>query len=107
MSRPEKIAKGHPFMIVIGGWYGGSIIEVSTVSEVDGPYGSGKNKLIDITLANHRNVPLRSWVWNVNDIKWVKNPKVLGWDLEWHVNKKIRDAIKKYGGAWVVRLRTS
>lgn len=112
MKAPTMIARNHAFVLVLGGEYRGSVLDASVISNSDDFTASRpRDRLITITATDVRNAPWRrSWTWCKKDIKWITEEK-LSCDRQfedgvtYNVNARVRKAIKKFGGAWVIRFR--
>lgn len=111
MTAPTKLARGHAFVLVIGGEYRGSVLDASVIWNSDDAHGVSREQLITVTATDSKNVLWRKhWNWAKKDIKWasremLNNDRLFDDGVEYNVNAKTRKAIKEYDGAWVVRLR--
>ncbi len=112
MAVLKKILKGHALVLVIGGEYRGSVVDASVISVSD-DYDSRapKRRLVNITTMDRKKANWRkSWAWCKKDIKWISQEK-LGDDrlfedgVMYNVDARVRKAIKKHDGAWIIRLK--
>lgn len=111
MTAPTKLARGHAFVLVIGGEYRGSVLDASVIWNSDDALGALRKRLITVTTTDSKNSHWRKgWTWCKKDIKWASqkmldNDRLFDDGVGYNVDAKTRKAIKEYGGAWVVRLR--
>lgn len=111
MTAPEKIARNHAFIVMLGGEYCGAVIDSAVIREAH--ECAGGDKLVSVASFGSRHVEVRkSWCWCKKDIKWVTKHKLYydrrnDFHPDDYADAKTRKAINNYGGAWVVRLRVS
>ena len=111
MTAPMKLARGHAFVLVIGGEYRGSVLDASVIWNSDDGESRTREQLITVTTIDSKNTHWRKgWTWCKKDIKWVsraglENDRLFDDGVEYNVYAKVRKAIKEYGGVWIVRLR--
>ena len=109
MTAPEKIARNHAFIIMIGGEYRGAVIDAAVIREAH-ECGT-RAKLVSVASFGSRHVQVRkSWAWAQKDIRWLTKYNLYhnrqrDFHVDDYADAKTRKAINKYGGAWVVRLR--
>ena len=111
MTAPTKLARGHAFVLVIGGEYRGSVLDASVIWNSDDGESRSREELITVTATDSKNAPWRKgWTWCKKDIKWtsremLNNDRLFEDGVEYNVDAKTRKAIKEYDGAWIIRLR--
>ncbi len=111
MTAPTKLARGHAFVIVIGGGYRGSVLDASVIRDSDDAYGVSRESLVCVTTIDSKNANWRKcWNWAKKDIKWasremLNNDRLFDDGVDYNVDAKTRKAIKEHDGAWIVRLR--
>lgn len=111
MTKPNKIARGHALVLVVGGEYNGSVLDSSVVWNTDDGESRSRNSLVNITTVDSKNSNWRKgWNWCKKDIKWVslsglENESQFDDGVAYNVNAKTAKAIKAHNGAWVIRLR--
>ncbi len=110
MDAPTKLARNHALVLVIGGDYRGSVLDASVIWNSDDYTTTSRERLISITTIDSKNSHWRKgWTWCKKDIKWVTRATMEGRQfedgVEDNVSAKVRKAIKKYDGAWVIRFK--
>ncbi len=112
MTAPTMLTRNHAFVLVLGGEYRGSVLDSSVISNSDDFTASRpRDRLVTITAVDSKNANWRkSWTWCKKDIKWVSQEKLMcdrqfEDGVTYNVNPRVRKAIKKYDGAWVIRFR--
>ena len=111
MDAPTKLARNHALVLVIGGDYRGSVLDASVIWNSDDYTTTSRERLISITTIDSKNSHWRKgWTWCKKDIKWIsqeklENDRLFEDGVTGNVNAKVRKAIKKYGGSWVIRFK--
>ena len=111
MSKPNKIARGHAIVLVIGGEYRGSVLDASVVWNTDDSENRTREMLVEVSTVDSKGSHWRKgWNWAKKDIKWIsrqslENESQFDDGVAYNVNAKTAKAIKEHDGAWVIRLR--
>lgn len=104
MTKPKCPKKGHAFLVMVGGSYGGSILSRSVITKINGSLNiNDKNDIIELKFSGDID---GDWAFGWGDIHWTKtkNIKTFHHDITAELSKPVRKAIDEYEGAWVFRV---